>query len=113
MNKMMNTNNLDQKQQEEIIQRTLKTGGFLFPESVEEVEAYERVFGETNFMLPEDLQEPFFLDFEIDVKKPTVTLNNFNIIAMAARDGKEIPENIKEKMKKERELARRKNLEND
>lgn len=93
-------------EKEEIIQRALKTGGFLFPTTVNEVESYELTHGSTDIILPEELQEPNFL-FTTNEK----TLNDNEskpTVAMAARDGKNfIPDHIKERMKQEREAARR------
>ncbi len=96
-------------EQERIIQRALRTRGFLFPETVDEVEEYENRYGNTDFILPEELQESVFLQTinqESIIKESFV---NNDLIAMAAREGKDIPDHIKAKMKKERDIARRKN----
>jgi hypothetical protein len=40
----------------------MRTGGFVFPQTVLEVEAFERKFGTTDINLPEGLEFPTFLD---------------------------------------------------
>ncbi|RIH66187.1 hypothetical protein D1164_04555 [Mariniphaga sediminis] len=108
MKKQSNSKYQD-SQKEMNIQRALRTGGFLFPENVDEVEEYELLYGNTDFILPEELQEPVFLDTKKseDIIFPDTT--NTVRVTMAARDGKNfIPEHIKEKMKQERDIARSK-----
>lgn len=111
MKNELNLENQNSKH-ESIIQHALKTGGFLFPESVEEVEAFERAFGSTDFILPEELQEPVFL-YASDIEVSKACLANNELIAMAAREGKDLPDHIKIKMKREREEARHKNKFNN
>jgi hypothetical protein len=76
-----------EKTQEELIQNALRTGGFLFPKTVAEVEEFEKKFGITNVTLPEDLQVPNFLHNK--TKKPTkakvIGIQGKNF-AMAARE---------------------------
>ena len=106
MKKQISPKNQDSKK-EEIIQHALKTGGFLFPTTVKEVEEYELAFGSTDIILPEDLRATDFLfsnneEISCENKVPNDT------IAMAARDGKDsVPDHIKDRMKQERENARR------
>lgn len=91
---------------ERIIQQALKTGGFLFPTTINEVENYELNYGSTDVILPEELQEPDFL-FNNSGKK-LINNESWETIAMAARDGIDaIPEHIQKRMKQEREIARR------
>lgn len=75
-------------QQNKLIEDALKTSGFLFPETVEEVEEFERIYGQTEVILPRELQEPTFLYFETEnghfIKTISLTLDNF---AMVAREG--------------------------
>ena len=95
---------IQESNKERTIQKALKTGGFLFPTTTNEVENYEHKYGSTDIILTEELQEPNFLLNEHG------NLNNNEsqgTIAMAARDGKNsIPDYIKERMKQEREIAR-------
>jgi len=53
--------------QEKMIEQALKTGGFLFPESIEEVKEFERIYGTTDVILPVELQEPTFLYSKSDI----------------------------------------------
>ncbi len=99
--------NLNEIQQEKLIQKTLRTGGFLFPETPEEVVEFEKQFGNTDVLLPEELREPTFLNSKRNniVKiKPVVTKGN---LAMAAREGSKLPDELLGQMKKHREQAKR------
>lgn len=90
-------------QQEKMIEQALKTSGFLFPETVEEVKEFERIYGTTDVILPAELQEPTFLYSKSErgnsskvVKFPSA---NF---AMAAREGKsDLPKEIQQKIIKD------------
>lgn len=105
MKKQISPKNRDSKN-EEIIQYALKSGGFLFPTTNNEVDNYELIFGSTDVILPEELQEPDFL-FNNSGKK-LINDESRETIAMAARDGiHAIPEHIQKRMKQEREIARR------
>lgn len=97
-------------QQEKMIEQALKTGGFLFPETVEEVKEFERIYGTTDVILPAELQEPTFLYSKSGkgnsskvVKFPS---ENF---AMAAREGSsELPKEIQQKIIKDIKNVERK-----
>ncbi|MFV0599917.1 MAG: hypothetical protein ACK5M0_09390 [Bacteroidales bacterium] len=54
--------NREMKEQEKIIKRILKTGGYLFPETVQEVIEYEKKYGTTEIVLPEELRNLDFLN---------------------------------------------------
>jgi hypothetical protein len=91
-------------QQELQIQKALRTGGFLFPETVKEVIDFENNFGNTDVILPEELKTPTFLDSisEVNSVKRLTAHTNENY-SLAARDGKnELPIHIRLKMKEDR-----------
>lgn len=96
------------QEREEMIQKALRTGGFIFPQTPEEVEDFEKQIGNTDIILPEQLQN---LDF-MNADKNTVNSNSSEVVessnfAMAAREGSEIPEDILEKMKFDRAAFKR------
>lgn len=93
-------NNSQNDQQEKMIEKALNTGGFLFPQTVDEVKEFERIYGTTNVILPLELQEPDFLNPESENKGKTKVLKfpseNF---AMAAREGSsKLPAEIQQKI---------------
>jgi hypothetical protein len=83
-NSAKSNNNLLDK----VIEQTLKTEGYLFPETIEEVKEFERIFGTTEMILPTELQEPTFLYLKSkgssNTKESKLSCENF---AMAAREG--------------------------
>jgi hypothetical protein len=85
----------------------LRTNGYLFPETVNEVSEYEKRFGDTDIILPDDMQEPTFLEkalSNLPGNKLTAIKNNDENFAIAARfeKGTELPEHIKKKMEEDR-----------
>jgi ubiquinone biosynthesis protein COQ9 len=105
MKKQISPKNQESRK-EKIIQHALKTSGFLFPTTINEVENYELTYGSTDIILPEELQEPDFLFNEQE--RRLINNESLETIAMAARDGIDaIPDHIKKRMKQEREIARR------
>ncbi len=60
------------------IERTLRTGGFLFPETVDEVKEFERIYGATDVILPTELQEPHFLRSQSRRKAVSASLSLSN-----------------------------------
>lgn len=82
------TNNLNEQSKDKLIEKTLKTCGFLFPETIAEVQEYERLFGNTEFTLPLELQDPTYLfDDSICMCKVDLGDSSESNFAMAARDG--------------------------
>ena len=87
-------------QKEKIIEKALKTGGFIFPQTVNEVKEFERLYGATDVILPTELESPTFLDSSKKsgsnsrvVKFPTEDF------AMAAREGSNsLPPEVKQKI---------------
>ena len=101
------SSNINETKQEKMIQKAFRTGGFLFPETPEEVAAFEKKFGNTDIILPEELREPAFLNSKQTSavkKKLSQTTEN---LAMAAREGSKLPEEVLKKMKEHREKAKR------
>lgn len=106
--KKINRTNSKEQALEILIEKTLRTGGFLFPETAEELKEFELIFGNTNVILPEELQNPAFLNF-IKKKSTKSKFNSSNSLnrAMAARAGSDfLPAEIQKKMEKDRELAK-------
>lgn len=100
----MKTTNADKSkdnQQNKLIETTLKTSGFLFPKTVEEVKEYERVYGTTDVILPLELEEPTFLYTKSEeaqnLNLEILPSDNF---AMAAREGlsNNLPDEIQQKI---------------
>ncbi|MDP2174943.1 MAG: hypothetical protein Q8K70_03430 [Bacteroidota bacterium] len=97
-------------QQEKMIEQTLKTSGFLFPETVEEVKEFERIYGSTDVILPAELHEPTFLYTKSGIgnSSKVVKFPSANF-AMAAREGKsDLPNEIQQKIIKDIKDAERK-----
>ena len=93
--------------QEKMIEKTLRTGGFVLPSSDDEIKEFERIYGTTDVILPEELQEPNFL-YSIPKKKQSAKVKQIhsNDFAMAARQGTEnLPDDVKKKMEQDRRKA--------
>jgi len=106
MKKIVNGNSKE-IQQEKVIEKAFRTGGFIFPETIEEVKEFERIYGITNVILPVELQEPSFLYSQANEssKSKSVILLPENL-AMAARGGSNhLPDEIKKRMEKDRNRA--------
>lgn len=107
--KTLATNNSNSKDPKVDLEFLLRTNGFLFPETVNEVSTYERTFGDTDIILPDDMQEPLFLKeaySKLTAHKENIVKFETENCAMAARDekGSELPDHIKKKM--EEDLAK-------
>ncbi|MBI5370405.1 MAG: hypothetical protein HZA79_00110 [Sphingobacteriales bacterium] len=99
--------NTNETKLDKMIQKAFRTGGFLFPETPEEVAEFEKKFGNTDIILPDELREPTFLTSKRTApvkKKLAETTDNF---AMAAREGSKLPEEVLKKMKEHRDKAKR------
>jgi hypothetical protein len=99
MNKRISNKSVN-SQQNKLIEQALKTNGFLFPTTVEEVNEFERIYGTTDVILPCELQEPFFLPSTSKKRSgyivEKIPADNF---AMAAREGStELPKEMKRKI---------------
>jgi hypothetical protein len=101
--KTVATNNSNSKDPQVDLEFLLRTNGFLFPETVNEVTAYERTFGDTDIILPDDMQEPSFLKeahSRVAEERDNVIKLQDDNCSLAARDekGDELPEYIKKRM---------------
>ena len=96
---------------EAYLENALKSYGYLFPTTDEQMSIFEENM--ENIPLPEELESPDFV-FEnkkqIFKRKPIFLDNSEGERnwALAAREGKDIPEDILAKMKKDKEEAKRK-----
>lgn len=106
--KKQNRNNIE-KTQEQLIQDALRTGGFTFPQTVAEVEAFEKKFGTTDVTLPEHLKVPDFIakgKSKKDLKAQVVAMQPQDNFAVAAREGSaKLSDEIQKKMKEDRRKA--------
>lgn len=102
-NKSNNSNSI----QEKMIEKALRTGGYVLPSSDDEIKEFERIYGTTDVILPEELQEPNFL-YANPKKKHSAKIKELisNNFAMAARQGAEkLPDEIKNRMEEDRRKA--------
>lgn len=96
---------------EHYVNNGLKSLGYAFPETDDQMSVFENKI--SILPLPEELQNPDFV-FNNQRKVRVISIQNqINEVAesnwaIAAREGKEIPKEILEKMKKDKENARSK-----
>jgi len=96
---------------EHYVNKGLKSLGYAFPETDEQMSVFEKRIG--THSLPEEFQSPDFV-FNNERKAPIISFQKqINETAeknwaIAARDGKDIPDDILAKMKTDRENARKK-----
>lgn len=91
----------------------LKAYGFLFPDNDDQMSIYEQSMGTNS--LPAELENPLFV---LGSRKPSCAPKikidllrndeNEGAWAIAAREGKDIPNNIWEQMKRDKEAAKKK-----
>jgi hypothetical protein len=91
----------------------LKSYGFLFPDTDEQMDVFEETM--ESITLPSELESPSFV---FDAKSPTAVTPRMRISvrndvsennwAVAARDGKNIPDGIWAQMKRDKEEAKKK-----
>lgn len=82
----MENKKADSNEQEKMIEKALRTSGFLFPKTIEEIKEYERIYGTTDVILPPDLQAP--TSPTTNSKRESKVINLSENFAMAAREGK-------------------------
>ncbi len=100
---------------EEQLKDALKKVGYLLPDSLEELEAYEKDFiqNKSLYPMPDQLNDPAYI-LGKGYSKPEPIRDQpceevqEDFLAMAARFGNHIPDNIKEQMKRDRDNAREK-----
>lgn len=108
MTKKINIQNVDF---EAYLENALKSYGYLFPTTDEQMSIFEENM--EDIPLPEELESPDFV-FENKKrvsKKTAIVIDNSEgerNWALAARDGKDIPEDMLAKMKKDKEEAKKK-----
>ena len=96
---------------EHYVSKGLKSLGYAFPETDEQMSVFEKRIG--THSLPKEFQSP---DFVFNNERKTLSFSINNDVnetaeknwAIAARDGKDIPDDILAKMKTDRESARQK-----
>ncbi len=96
------------------IEKLLRKYGYGFPQSEDEVNAFENKFGKS-YIHPNKWPDIFDIINEPDSKeaKSVIKLNNpenqvINSLAMAARDGKSISKKDRDQMDKDKKDARKK-----
>lgn len=98
-----------------ILNNSLRSQGYLFPENDEQIVFFEKNIKQCN--IPDKFKSPEFV-FEGKRKKfkrkEFITENTEDDVkwSIAAREGKELSEDIKQQMIKDREEARKKNDRN-
>ena len=87
------------EQQDKMIEKALRTSGFLFPKTIDEIKEYEKIYGTTSVILPPDLESPEFIYNKKKIAGKILKLHTEDNFAMAAREGKKgMPEEIKNKI---------------
>lgn len=86
--------------QESIIEKILRTSGYAFPLTDNELKEFEKLFGTTEIILPPELNDPTFLFERPKKKSKNEKKKNDNInFAMAAREGlPKLPKEIQQKI---------------
>lgn len=93
------------------LETALKSFGYLFPETDEEIDAFEEMHGNTEVVLPEHLENWNSLKRKNNNKGKVINLNPVeeeqnSVIAYAAREGQNsLPDFIKEKMTSDKKAA--------
>ncbi len=80
----------NQNNQQDLHKKDIKVSGFSFPQTVDEVIEFERIYGRTDFILPDELQD---MKFHYDKKSNSFKaqkIKKSGKFAMAAREGTEI-----------------------
>ena len=98
---------------EAFLENALKSYGYLFPTTDEQMSIFEKNM--EDIPLPEELESPDFVfaNNKPVFKRKTIPIDNSEgerNWALAAREGKDITEDILEKMKKDKEEAKRKQI---
>ncbi len=108
---MSNKNKTDKIDFEQFLNKALKSHGFLFPETDEQMDKFLENLEDVD--LPDELNDPMNI---FPTHKNKLTLNTIlsddsdyeETWAIAARSGNEITNEVKEQMRKDREEAERK-----
>lgn len=100
---------------EKIVLKSLKSYGYLFPTSDDEVESFEKEVDVNAVELPDNLKDPMEILKKgrinsISKKEgKTINMEIANKMKMAARKGEGIPKEILDKMKEDRENTEKDN----
>jgi hypothetical protein len=87
-------NQSNNPEKNKLIEKALRIGGYSFPQTIDEVAEFERLFGNTDILLPPELQDPCFLYAILDNNQEARAQKN-NTFAMAARHGSsDLPDDI-------------------
>lgn len=96
--------------QEEAFHKALKSYGYVFPETEEELQAFESGIFKMKFKIPEKFNDPSAILEKGKIKR----VGDFNSfydeeveenLAQAAREGSDIPSDVWEQMEKDRKNA--------
>ena len=82
--------NISVKKQQSITKGTQKSNGYLFPQTVEEVIEFERIYGRTDVILPDDLQYGQIEFNPVEKSFAFVKGSTKPRLSMAARDGAKV-----------------------
>ncbi len=101
------SNNLNEKDKHLNLEYLLRTNGYLFPETVDEVNEYQRKFGDTDIILPSDMKTPTFLEkglkrFKENHLKVVKDVQENFAVAARMESGAELPEHITKRMENDR-----------
>jgi pyruvate-formate lyase-activating enzyme len=100
---------ITENEKEQLIQKALRTTGYVSPETPEEVKEFEKKFGNTDVIFPEGLSDLKFLDAKKPAKVVGIKMKEVSDnLAMAAREGSSLPDEILKKMKEHRKEAKKK-----
>ncbi len=110
-NKMKEKINIHDIDFESYLENALKSNGYLFPETDEQMDIFEEQM--ENIPFPKELNSPDFVFSDkrrifMKTEKFIDNIEGEKNWAIAARDGKEISNDIFAKMKKDKEEARKK-----
>src|SRR5262245_26443855 len=99
MKKVTKNDSTDPKKRN-LIEKALRYGGYSFPQTIDEVSEFERLFGSTDVLLPPDLQEPFFLYAMLDSNPESNKMEDQRAkFSLAAREASsQLPEDIVNKI---------------
>ncbi|MES2649392.1 MAG: hypothetical protein V4717_21110 [Bacteroidota bacterium] len=103
----MKKNAITETKKEQLIQAALRTAGYVFPQTVEEVEAFEKYFGTTDISMPVHLKVPSFLNKSRGKKLGKVISQAIPVnFAAAAREGApKLSDEVRKKMHEDRKKA--------
>ncbi|MDB5142513.1 MAG: hypothetical protein JWQ66_1226 [Mucilaginibacter sp.] len=105
---MKTASNNDQTEKNENlnIEYILRTNGYLFPETINEVIEYEKKFGDTDITLPDDMKIPDFLNKPLSLKseKPVKekTIQENFVLAARMENCSSLPDHIKKRMEEDK-----------